>query len=365
MKSRAFTLVELLVVIAIIALLVSILLPSLNKAREQSKEVKCLANLRDITTASIGYANDDSSGYLIPVLPTLRNVSHLSASRRAFGGKSGIHDFREHSYHFQNEITWYGQQQGMWSTKNGFGPTRRPLNRFLYRNLPAARELDQIKVLDQNIALKDEGLTYDLFHCPSDTGYDPSQDGDVDVIFGYGDHPFNREFKLALTLFDAMGNSYATDALLAGSGSQVDAYGAYFRKYSAIPSPSRINTYLEGKGFYSCFWNDRASQEESSFTMGNHGTLRQHMVSFADGHANAVKFEVADDVFIMGGRLGHSGNPTLRGGTTLNLDYNLGPDLSLSNIAHLLLGGPGWQNHCQPNPQVTSKSVMWTGNFDG
>ena len=65
--SDAFTLVELLVVISIISLLISILLPSLGRAREQGKSVHCLARLKDFGTATAAYENV-SGGALPPAL---------------------------------------------------------------------------------------------------------------------------------------------------------------------------------------------------------------------------------------------------------------------------------------------------------
>lgn len=86
---KAFTLIELLVVIAIIALLVSMLLPSLNTARDLAKSILCMNNQKTVGTSLMFYVQDNNDFIIPAVQDTATNPNGLDrywSSRLAWRG---------------------------------------------------------------------------------------------------------------------------------------------------------------------------------------------------------------------------------------------------------------------------------------
>lgn len=135
-KRAAFTLVELLVVIGIIALLISILLPSLNRAREQAKRTACASNLRQIGQFWHMYANDHKG-----VFP-----NHGIGFGNWTMIDPGIHEFLVDKYKLRdgrvffcpsaNEMQ-YGDPQYQWNNpRTDTTPHMYMLSYVLYMNQP-------------------------------------------------------------------------------------------------------------------------------------------------------------------------------------------------------------------------------------
>jgi len=95
MRRKGFTLIELLVVVAIIALLVSMLLPSLNRARELAKRAMCGANLNGIGKALVNYVTEAGMGSGSASFPWADDYKTYAFSgnndRMKLGGYDGIY----------------------------------------------------------------------------------------------------------------------------------------------------------------------------------------------------------------------------------------------------------------------------------
>ena len=204
-KRTAFTLIELLVVVAIIALLLSILLPSLSGAREQGKKAKCLANLKNLGASMYQYSTDDKAEQLIPI--HMRMVSAgtpywlwRTVNWFAWGGNSGKKVFRESpDAGFILDDTSNGLEGQVFPEYAGY---RRPLNVYMDIDVGGYEDRQEQRL--------------EQFECPSDTGY--PDDINID------DAPRANAER---SCYETMGNSYraslAMTSLVSMGGRQPSA----------------------------------------------------------------------------------------------------------------------------------------------
>jgi prepilin-type N-terminal cleavage/methylation domain-containing protein len=279
-RCSAFTLLELLIVIAIIALLMSILAPALRAAREDSKVVKCITNLRAIGQASAMYMDNDQQ----PVIPW---------------------------YQYEEHEVYAGQVQLF--TPNVFGGFRAPVkipedlvqDSSIYpaqiRPLNAYIDRSAVAKLETNDRGRD---IIPLFKCPGDCTYATS------VI---GHEPTFTEEE-AYNSWQINGTSYSLNSRFmqgyvqpSGDFEVKDSpeYAQRIAKSGAFTGgkASRFLFWLE-QGFYSAAYRATPSLPNgaASLRMGWHRRFSAWSGVFADGHAQNGFFDTRL-IYGMGGTL--------------------------------------------------------------
>lgn len=149
LRKYAFTLIELLVVVAIIALLISILMPSLSRAREEAKKVKCVANLKEIGNAMHMYFMDHNNWFPFEKRNDLQ----------------GLHGFYYGGHPGRRERFGSSQWWGYVNDDFRDTPAGRPFNFYVYPDLPNwdVNERDEPALYEQVRDLP-------VYECPSDGG---------------------------------------------------------------------------------------------------------------------------------------------------------------------------------------------------
>ena len=87
---KKFTLIELLIVIAIIGILLTLLLPSLSKARNEAKTVLCLNNQRQLSIGNLSFTKDHNGGIVKTTYPRLNTYIGWEYALKPYLGKDYI-----------------------------------------------------------------------------------------------------------------------------------------------------------------------------------------------------------------------------------------------------------------------------------
>ncbi len=361
-RRQAFTLIELLVVIAIIALLISILLPSLEAARRQAKQVACLSHIKNVGTSSRVYEADDPQGFGIPVhakqfdkdgfvYSSVKLTDNQQAGVGIFdwGGKSGI---GEQGFIPGPTTGKYAVITSRYGTKAGFGPVTRPLNSILYPGGFADNGEFASKRPSRDGQVEDTKLDLGIFKCPADDG--PPR--------GIQSHCADWVLHSERSAYDHFGTSYSANTFMTSfvGGGPVNSNGPYLRPASRIPSPGRTIYYEETIGR-----NAVLARREPDVCLdvggvgldpgptkvirGWHGKDWWYNKAFVDGHAEYQSYLIA-------------GTKDAEGYSEHYKIERVYDDEERQQASRcIIIRGPGWQKDTLPSPGVPT-GLRWGGS---